>query len=199
MPSFQGGTASLKWLQRKRIGVSKALTLLSSLPPESPRLPQLKECRRTDYIFQHVGHLEHGVSWNTVGEWILWGRANGVAKHILSFSLIFFFLWNSGYSHAFHSFLIGFIHNLLEGCAVLSCAMLSLFSHVRLCVTQRTVAHQAPLFTGFSRQEYWSGLPFPSPIRRLLWKYQGCYAHTQKAGSTRSSQSLCTWYGDYTI
>ena len=26
-----------------------------------------------------------------------------------------------------------------------------------------TVAHQAPLSTGFSRQEYWSGLPFPSP------------------------------------
>ena len=27
----------------------------------------------------------------------------------------------------------------------------------------RTVACQAPLFVGFSRQEYWSGLPFPSP------------------------------------
>ena len=26
-----------------------------------------------------------------------------------------------------------------------------------------TVAHQAPLYTGFSRQKYWSGLPFPSP------------------------------------
>ena len=26
-----------------------------------------------------------------------------------------------------------------------------------------TIAHQAPLFMGFSRQEYWSGLPFPSP------------------------------------
>ena len=26
-----------------------------------------------------------------------------------------------------------------------------------------TVAHQAPLFMGFSRQEYWNGLPFPSP------------------------------------
>ena len=26
-----------------------------------------------------------------------------------------------------------------------------------------TVTHQAPLFMGFSRQEYWSGLPFPSP------------------------------------
>ena len=29
--------------------------------------------------------------------------------------------------------------------------------------TLRTVAQQAPLFMGFSRQEYWSGLPFPSP------------------------------------
>ena len=27
-----------------------------------------------------------------------------------------------------------------------------------------TVVCQAPLFMGFSRQEYWSGLPFPSPI-----------------------------------
>ena len=30
-------------------------------------------------------------------------------------------------------------------------------------VTPWTVAHQGPLTTGFSRQEYWSGLPFPSP------------------------------------
>ena len=37
------------------------------------------------------------------------------------------------------------------------------FSHVRLCVTLRTVDHQAPPSMGFSRQEYWSGLPFPSP------------------------------------
>ena len=29
--------------------------------------------------------------------------------------------------------------------------------------TLRTVAHQAPLSLGFSRQEYWSGLPFPLP------------------------------------
>ena len=36
-------------------------------------------------------------------------------------------------------------------------------SHVRLFATQWTVAHQAPLSMGFSRQEYWSGLPFPSP------------------------------------
>ena len=36
-------------------------------------------------------------------------------------------------------------------------------SHVRLFATPWTVAHQAPLSMGFTRQEYWSGLPFPSP------------------------------------
>ena len=36
-------------------------------------------------------------------------------------------------------------------------------SHVRLFVTSWTAAHQAPLSMGFSRQGYWSGLPFPSP------------------------------------
>ena len=36
-------------------------------------------------------------------------------------------------------------------------------SHVRLFVTSWTVAYQAPLSMGFSRQEYWSGVPFPSP------------------------------------
>ena len=36
-------------------------------------------------------------------------------------------------------------------------------SHVRLFVTPWTVAYQAPLSMGFSRQQYWSGLPFPSP------------------------------------
>ena len=36
-------------------------------------------------------------------------------------------------------------------------------SRVRLFATWWTVAHQAPPSTGFSRQEYWSGLPFPSP------------------------------------
>ena len=36
-------------------------------------------------------------------------------------------------------------------------------SHVRLFATPWTVAHQAPLFMGFPRQEYWSELPCPSP------------------------------------
>ena len=41
--------------------------------------------------------------------------------------------------------------------------MLSHFSHVQLFSTPWTVAHQAPLPMEFSRQEYWSGLPFPPP------------------------------------
>ena len=36
-------------------------------------------------------------------------------------------------------------------------------SHVQLFGTPWTIAHQAPLSTVFSRQEYWSGHPFPSP------------------------------------
>ena len=41
--------------------------------------------------------------------------------------------------------------------------MLSHFSHVRLCATPQTVARQSLLSMGFSRQEYWSGLPSASP------------------------------------
>ena len=43
--------------------------------------------------------------------------------------------------------------------------LLSRFSCVPLCVTPETAAHQALPSLGFSRQEYWSGLPFPSPMR----------------------------------
>ena len=46
--------------------------------------------------------------------------------------------------------------------------LLSRFSRVRLCVTPETAAHQAPPSLRFSRQEHWSGLPFPSPKRCLL-------------------------------
>ena len=47
-------------------------------------------------------------------------------------------------------------NNIATDACVLSC-----FSCVRLFVTVWTVACQAALFTGFSRQEYWSGLPCP--------------------------------------
>ena len=45
----------------------------------------------------------------------------------------------------------------------MTCAVLGRFSGVGLCATPWTVAHQAPLSMGFSRREYWSGLPCPPP------------------------------------
>ena len=48
-------------------------------------------------------------------------------------------------------------------------------SRVRLLATPWTAAHQASLSMGFSRQEYWSGVPLPSPLpltsHSFLWKY----------------------------
>ena len=45
--------------------------------------------------------------------------------------------------------------------------LLSRFRRVRLCATPETAAHQAPPSLGLSRQEHWSGLPFPSPIHEV--------------------------------
>ena len=46
---------------------------------------------------------------------------------------------------------------------MLRACLLSRFSHVQLFVTSWTVAHRAHLSMGFSRQEFWSGLPCPPP------------------------------------
>ena len=46
---------------------------------------------------------------------------------------------------------------------ILLLLLLSRLSHVWLCATPWTAAYQAPPSVGFSRQEYWSGLPFPFP------------------------------------
>ena len=50
--------------------------------------------------------------------------------------------------------------------------LLSHFSRVRLCAAPQMAAHQAPPSLGFSRQEHWSGLPFPSPMHESeKWKW----------------------------
>ena len=67
-------------------------------------------------------------------------------------SLFFFFKLK------FHSQKLFFRENLL-----LKHGKWKKVSCVWFLATPWTVAHQAPLFMGFSRQEYWSGLPFPSP------------------------------------
>ena len=50
--------------------------------------------------------------------------------------------------------------------------LLSRVSHIWLCATPQTAAHQTPPSLGFSRQEHWSGLPFPSPMHDSeKWKW----------------------------
>ena len=56
-------------------------------------------------------------------------------------------------------------------------------SRVRLFATPWTAAYHAPPSMGFSRQEYWSGLPFPSPEQlRTQFRGQGLYLTSGKSG-----------------
>ena len=64
--------------------------------------------------------------------------------------------------HAMHMNL-SFNNNKKQAIKNLPTCMLSCFGRVWLFATLWTVACQAPLFMGFSRQEYWSGLPCPTP------------------------------------
>ena len=72
-----------------------------------------------------------------------------LSVHVLSTSVMSNSLWSHGPQPA----------KLLQG----ECIHAKLLSCVQLFVTLWTVAHQAPLSMGFSRQEYWIGLPCPSP------------------------------------
>ena len=49
--------------------------------------------------------------------------------------------------------------------------------HVRLLATPWTAAHQTPPSMGFSRQEYWSGVPLPSPIYVIMFPYYPFDSH----------------------
>ena len=97
------------------------------------------------YLFEFISDICLGVE--------LW-------DHMATLFLIFCetsILFSNFHGHTnFHS------HQHCTGVPFL-CAVLSHFSHVQLFVTPWTVAHWAPLSIGFSRQEYWSGLPFPTP------------------------------------
>ena len=62
-------------------------------------------------------------------------------------------------------------------------------SRVQLFVTPWTVAHQAPQSMGFSRQEYWSGLPAYTEKNSILSQYMKCpeWANLQREMATHSS------------
>ena len=70
--------------------------------------------------------------------------------------------------------------------------LLSHLSRVRLCATPKTAAHQVPPSLGFSRQEHWSGLPFPS-LKCLNLLYF-CYSRSKFSIYPTVSASESTSY-----
>ena len=73
--------------------------------------------------------------------------------------------------------------------------LLSRFSHVRLCATPQTAAHQAPPSLGFSRQEHWSELPFPPPMHESeKWKWShSVVSDSSRPHGLQSTRLLCPW------
>ena len=81
--------------------------------------------------------------------------------------------WSLKISHSNAHFCPNFRLSFFFFFCLLLLLLLSRFSCVQLYATPWTAAHQAPPSVGFSRQEYWSGVPLPSPFFCLLssfWK-----------------------------
>ena len=70
------------------------------------------------------------------------------------------------------------------GASLGAALLLSRFSRVWLCVTPETAAHQAPPSLRFSRQEHWSGLPFPSPMHGCMLS---CFSHVRLCATPRTA------------
>ena len=69
-------------------------------------------------------------------------------------------------------------------------------NRVRLFETPWAVAHQVPLSMGFSRQERWSGLPFPSPVHeseRWKWSRSVCLTLCDPMDWLQPTRLLCPW------
>ena len=85
-----------------------------------------------------------------------------------SFLFLFYFPEKRKLSKIHHFSLLLYINQGLLLLLLLLCR----FSRVWLCATPQTAAHQALPSPGFSRQEHWSGLPFPSPMDESeKWKW----------------------------
>ena len=166
--------------------VCMCVCLYVLLSQSYPTLCDLMDCSFPSFV--------HGILQARILEWVAipfsrgssWPRFRTQVYHIAD---RFFTIWATREAHI--------AYKTLEMCLLL---LLSRFSHVQLCVTPQTAAHQAPLSLGFSRQEYWSGLPFPSPIemclRMLKWgEYPvifswDWFSHT---GPCKTDQSQKTW------
>ena len=92
----------------------------------------------------------------------------------------------------FSHFLIALFVFLLLTCMLL--LLLSHFSRVQLCATPWAAAYQAPPPMGFSRQEYWSGVPLPSPAELRPNDKLISFKFCSFISSISVSQSICCIY-----
>ena len=111
------------------------------------------------------GSSVHGILHSRILEWVAipFSRRSSQPRDQTQVSCIsgrFFTIWATGRTTGFY------------GLVLLLLLLLSHFSRVWLCATLEMEAYQALLSLGFSRQEHWSGLPFPSPMRESeKWKW----------------------------
>ena len=125
------------------------------------------------------------------GAW--WAQAQGVrAGHDLLIKPPL-----SKTSSCWHTPRVAHCYSLRRPLGVMPCRLLllSYVSRVWLCVTPQTAAHQAPLSLGFSRQEHWSGLPFPSPMHESeKWKWsRSVVSDSSRPHGLQPSRLLRPW------
>ena len=109
------------------------------------------------YIYTLIVKICTVISWCQKFFYALTKAHNGLTEKIV--------LWFPVYWCRVSSFrafltLVVFLFNF---CVCVCVCVWKSLSHFWLFTTPWTVAHQTPLFMEFSRQEYWSGMPFPSP------------------------------------
>ena len=93
-------------------------------------------------------------------------------KSLKCFTVINMIMHNSRKYYFHYLWHLGFFEGLRNDVLLLLLLLLSHISRVWLCVTQSMAVQQASLSLGCSRQEHWSGLPFPSPMHESeKWKW----------------------------
>ena len=162
-----------------------SMTHVSSLLAKEVKVKVTQSCPT---FCDSMDYTVHGILQARTLEWVAFPVSRGSSQsrdqtQVCHMAGGFFTSWSTRlYTHTHtHTHVemekseeIIYIYHHLPAC------LLSGFSHVQLFANLWTIAHQAPVSTGFSRQEYWRGLPRPSsgdlPYQHLL-----CLLHWQVA------------------
>ena len=153
---WEDSTLGLRLVQESSLGES-CLTILLQCPADELGCAATVVCTLPPFFtFLLRSALTHTQSCSL---YLTFGSVFGT--FLLETLLFWFWYHNSLLTLSLCSFWIPFIPPLL--CLALGAAAKSLQSCPTLC-DPIDGSHQAPLSLGFSRQEHWSGLPFPSPM-----------------------------------